>query len=507
MTETWHSYCSHVANIPPPGDCLLSCLLISIHSTAWQVWNPSDDPFLPKSARYSLGTVTAGKAAAKALLQTRLGLTQAPDVPLFAFIGRLEEQKGADILIAALPLMFGPPAHHQAPIFHAVCPIPAPASAVLPLPVHPLVAVNALDVAAAAAVSVPRLVPLPAPPHPLPTLLPKPMQPQIVPHQAHLPPSQMTTVPTSSLLLLPQPLPPPTVPPHSTAKQHPLPQSPRQHIEITTPSREEVSPAAAASTSAVARTHPENHHSHPPQAQFEPQPQATASYPQLQLVMLGQGQPWMERSLSRLSSIYPGMAHGVPAFVEPLAHTIMAAADFVLVPSRLEPCGLVALIAARYGAVPVVSMVGGLADLMSDATAGPGCAVTTASRAAMCTALQQPWSEDSGLSADPWMLQPSQTMGTMGPGGGLYDNAPGVQTHALGYSLASPLGPAADPSCLRNDAQALAEAVRCAARQYGSSEYLSMQGACMEHDVSWGRPVAEWEKVISQLSLSDMHLE
>lgn len=46
------------------------------------------------------------------------------------------------------------------------------------------------------------------------------------------------------------------------------------------------------------------------------------------------------------------------------AHLLVAAADFVLVPSRFEPCGLVAQAAVRYGAVPIVAPVGGLADLV-----------------------------------------------------------------------------------------------------------------------------------------------
>ena len=53
------------------------------------------------------------------------------------------------------------------------------------------------------------------------------------------------------------------------------------------------------------------------------------------------------------------------AVAEELAHWIMAAADFVLVPSRFEPCGLVAQAAARYGAVPIVCAVGGLKDLVT----------------------------------------------------------------------------------------------------------------------------------------------
>lgn len=50
---------------------------------------------------------------------------------------------------------------------------------------------------------------------------------------------------------------------------------------------------------------------------------------------------------------------------EELAHWIMAGADFVVVPSRFEPCGLVAQAGVRYGAVPIVSAVGGLKDLVT----------------------------------------------------------------------------------------------------------------------------------------------
>jgi glycosyltransferase involved in cell wall biosynthesis len=48
-----------------------------------------------------------------------------------------------------------------------------------------------------------------------------------------------------------------------------------------------------------------------------------------------------------------------------MAHLLMAAADYVVVPSRFEPCGLVAQSAARYGAVPIVTAVGGLADFVT----------------------------------------------------------------------------------------------------------------------------------------------
>lgn len=54
-------------------------------------------------------------------------------------------------------------------------------------------------------------------------------------------------------------------------------------------------------------------------------------------------------------------------YSEPLAHMLYAAADFVIVPSLFEPCGLTQMIAMRYGALPVVRRTGGLADTVSDA--------------------------------------------------------------------------------------------------------------------------------------------
>ena len=52
---------------------------------------------------------------------------------------------------------------------------------------------------------------------------------------------------------------------------------------------------------------------------------------------------------------------------EKLAHLFQGGADFILVPSRFEPCGLTQLCALRYGAAPIVSRVGGLADTVIDA--------------------------------------------------------------------------------------------------------------------------------------------
>ncbi len=65
----------------------------------------------------------------------------------------------------------------------------------------------------------------------------------------------------------------------------------------------------------------------------------------------------------------PGRIGCVIGYDEALAHLLQAGADALLVPSRFEPCGLTQLCALRYGAVPVVARVGGLADTVIDANA------------------------------------------------------------------------------------------------------------------------------------------
>lgn len=70
---------------------------------------------------------------------------------------------------------------------------------------------------------------------------------------------------------------------------------------------------------------------------------------------------------------------GIAKFDERTAHLLMAAADYVIIPSRFEPCGLVAQSAARYGAIPVVTAVGGLKDFVTDEVRLPCSLKNTAS--------------------------------------------------------------------------------------------------------------------------------
>ncbi|MBI4933393.1 MAG: glycogen synthase GlgA [Actinobacteria bacterium] len=86
-----------------------------------------------------------------------------------------------------------------------------------------------------------------------------------------------------------------------------------------------------------------------------------------QLVVLGTGDPTLEAGFVAASVAHPGQVATVIGFDEALSHRIQAGADAVVMPSRFEPCGLTQLYGLRYGTLPVVARVGGLADTVIDA--------------------------------------------------------------------------------------------------------------------------------------------
>ena len=86
-----------------------------------------------------------------------------------------------------------------------------------------------------------------------------------------------------------------------------------------------------------------------------------------QLAVVGTGDGALQNALLRASQSNPGQVAAFIGFDESLAHLVQAGSDAILVPSRFEPCGLTQLCALRYGAIPVVSRVGGLADTVIDA--------------------------------------------------------------------------------------------------------------------------------------------
>jgi len=88
-----------------------------------------------------------------------------------------------------------------------------------------------------------------------------------------------------------------------------------------------------------------------------------------QLALLGAGDGDLEHAFTAAAERHRGRVGVTIGYDESLAHLIYAGSDVVLVPSRFEPCGLTQLYALRYGALPLVRRVGGLADTVVDATA------------------------------------------------------------------------------------------------------------------------------------------
>jgi len=88
------------------------------------------------------------------------------------------------------------------------------------------------------------------------------------------------------------------------------------------------------------------------------------------VVILGTGKAKLEAAVKALDTTLPGVAKGVVKFSAPMAHLITAGADFMMVPSRFEPCGLIQLHAMQYGTVPLVSSTGGLVDTVKEGVTG-----------------------------------------------------------------------------------------------------------------------------------------
>lgn len=83
---------------------------------------------------------------------------------------------------------------------------------------------------------------------------------------------------------------------------------------------------------------------------------------QVQFVILGSGDPWLEGFYGDLPRRYPGRIGSYIGYSDELAHWIEAGSDFLIMPSRYEPCGLNQIYSLKYGTIPIVRDTGGLAD-------------------------------------------------------------------------------------------------------------------------------------------------
>lgn len=87
---------------------------------------------------------------------------------------------------------------------------------------------------------------------------------------------------------------------------------------------------------------------------------------EINILVLGSGDTSVENGLNSLKPFYEGYYNCYIGYNEKLAHIIYAGADFLLMPSRVEPCGLNQMYALRYGTIPIVRRTGGLKDTVLD---------------------------------------------------------------------------------------------------------------------------------------------
>jgi starch synthase len=83
------------------------------------------------------------------------------------------------------------------------------------------------------------------------------------------------------------------------------------------------------------------------------------------VLLVGQGDSRLEAALRGESARFPGRVAARVAVNPALARRVYAGADFFVMPSRYEPCGLTQMYAMRYGAIPIVTAVGGLVDTVT----------------------------------------------------------------------------------------------------------------------------------------------
>lgn len=121
---------------------------------------------------------------------------------------------------------------------------------------------------------------------------------------------------------------------------------------------------------------------------------------EVQFVMIGEGEERYENFFSNLQKIYPTKMRCMVMHSEAGAHRLFAAGDYMVLPSQVEPCGRSQMIALRYGASPIVRRIGGLADSVTDVSAGGnGYVFEEYSSAALLNAMQRAVKDYSEKSA------------------------------------------------------------------------------------------------------------
>jgi len=90
----------------------------------------------------------------------------------------------------------------------------------------------------------------------------------------------------------------------------------------------------------------------------------------ISILLLGSGNKQTEEQLKKLIDKHPGKYNAFIGYDEALSHKMYAGADYLLMPSRVEPCGLNQMYSLRYGTIPIVNNIGGLKDTVVDIDEG-----------------------------------------------------------------------------------------------------------------------------------------
>ncbi len=127
----------------------------------------------------------------------------------------------------------------------------------------------------------------------------------------------------------------------------------------------------------------------------------TALQADIRFVAVGSGEGHYEDGLRALKARFPQQVGIHLGFDKPLSHLVEAGADFFLMPSRYEPCGLNQMYSLRYGTVPIVRATGGLADTVEGGLDGNGILFESFHPAALLAAMRRALA----LYADPPRLE------------------------------------------------------------------------------------------------------
>ena len=206
----------------------------------------------------------------------------------------------------------------------------------------------------------------------------------------------------------------------------------------------------------------------------------------------------------------PVMSAGIAKFDERTAHLLMMAADYMIIPSRFEPCGLVAQSAARYGTIPIVTAVGGLKDFVTDEV-GPQHSTLLPERneRGLCrTAHNGVQCACPAMSASPMtssllckmmnrrfhfslrFLRHSYLLTVLHLTKGVCQQ--------VGYRI-EPFGDQHSVPAQRQAVADLLAAVRRALSQHDLPRHRAMQEKCITLDLSWDNAAAEWEAALGSL--------